>query len=189
VDGDLSLRPATAADVAAVLELLTAGARYAQSHGIDMWPDRFADEVLLGDIERGELYVALLGDAVVATLTHTFVDLAVWGPDDGRASYVHRLAVSAECRGSGLGPQLLAWAGETGRERGRSLLRLDTLHENARLRAWYEGSGFVHVRDRDVDVPPGAASRPLLRVSLYERPVAPRSEAGDRAGRREELAR
>jgi ribosomal protein S18 acetylase RimI-like enzyme len=189
VGSDLSLRRATEADVAAVLGLLTAGARYAQSHGVDMWPDRFADEVLHGDIERGELYVGLVDDAVVATLTYTFVDVAVWGPDDGRASYVHRLAVSAERRGSGLGAQLLAWAGETGLDRGRALLRLDTLHENARLRAWYEGSGFIHVRDRDIDVPPGAASRPQLRVSLYERPVPSSSEAGDRMGQREELAR
>ena len=39
-----------------------------------------------------------------------------------------------------------------------------------------------------VDVPPGAASRPVLRVSLYERPVAPPT-AGAPATASEEMAR
>jgi len=188
MESGLSLRLASPSDVDPLLDLLGTGARYARSHGIDMWPDRFSSELLLGDIERRELYVGHLAGVLVATLTHTFADPAVWGDDDGRASYVHRLAVSPDQRGKGLGDELLTWAGRTGLARGRPLLRLDTLHENARLRAWYEASGFAHVRDRDVDVPPGAASRPVLRVSLYERPVAPPT-AGAPATASEEMAR
>src|ERR1022692_4044902 len=138
MDGGVSLRLATLADVEPLLELLGAGARFAQSRGIDMWPHRFSDELLAGDIERHQLYVGHLAGALVATLTHTFTDPPVWGEDDGRASYVHRLAVSPDQRGRGLGLELLAWAGQTGLRRGRPLLRLDTLQENARLRAWYE---------------------------------------------------
>ena len=192
MDGGLSVRLANEHDIDPLLELLGAGARYAQFHGIDMWPERFSDELLLGDIARDELYVGHGGGVLVATLTHTYADPPVWGEDDGRASYVHRLAVSPDRRGTGLGGWLLTWAGEAGRRRDRSLLRLDTLHENARLRAWYEASGFTHVRDRDIDVPPGAASRPQLRVSLYERPVASAAEGGAHPARdeeREELAR
>jgi ribosomal protein S18 acetylase RimI-like enzyme len=188
MESGLSLRLAHPGDVDPLLDLLGAGARYARSHGIDMWPDRFSSELLLGDIGRRELYVGHLGGVLVATLTHTFADPTVWGDDDGRASYVHRLAVSPDQRGKGLGDELLAWAGKKGLARGRPLLRLDTLHENARLRAWYEASGFAHVRDRDVDVPPGAASRPVLRVSLYERPVAAPT-AGAPAAASEEMAR
>src|ERR1700722_10242401 len=185
----LSLRLANPSDVDQLLDLLGTGARYARSHGIDMWPDRFSSDLLLGDIERDELYVGHLDGLLVATLTHTFADRTVWGADDGWASYVDRLAVSPDRRGRGLGDRLVAWAGETGLERGRPLLRLDTLHETARLRAWYEASGFAHVRDRDVDVPPGAASRPVLRVSLYERPVAPRTAEAAQASTSQEMAR
>jgi protein-tyrosine phosphatase len=188
MDGGLSLRPANMGDIDALLELLTAGARYAQSHGVDMWPDRFSTDLLLGDIERRELYVGHLAGALVATLTHTFADLPVWGEDDGRATYVHRLAVSPDQRGRGLGDQVLAWAGEVGLRRGRPLLRLDTLQENARLRAWYEALGFTHMGDRDIDVPPGAASRPQLRISMYERPVAPATDEGAQPSSRQEMA-
>jgi protein-tyrosine phosphatase len=187
MDGAPSVRLATEDDIEPLLELLAAGARYALSHGVDMWPERFDTALLLGDIARGELYVAHDGDRLVATLTHTFADPPVWGEDDGRASYVHRLAVGPDRRGSGLGHRLLAWAGETGRRRGRELLRLDTLQENARLRAWYEASGFTHVADRAIDVPPGAASRATLTVSLYERPVAAAPSAGPRE-QRDEMA-
>lgn len=48
MDGGVSLRLATLADVEPLLELLGAGARFAQSRGIDMWPDRFSDELLAG---------------------------------------------------------------------------------------------------------------------------------------------
>jgi ribosomal protein S18 acetylase RimI-like enzyme len=189
MESGLSLRLANPGDLDPLLDLLSAGARYAQSHGIDMWPDRFSSDLLLGDIERAELYVGHLDGVLVATLTHTFADPPVWGADDGRASYVHRLAVSPDRRGGGLGHELLAWAGWTGVARGRPLLRLDTLHENTRLRAWYERSGFAHVRDRDIDVPPGAASRPVLRVSLYERPVAPPAADAVPSMGSEEMAR
>jgi protein-tyrosine phosphatase len=188
MDGALSIRLATEGDIEPLLELLAAGARYAQSHGVDMWPERFETALLQGDIGRGELYIAHEGDLLVATFTHTFSDPPVWGEDDGRASYIHRLAVGPDRRGSGLGHRLLAWAGETGRGRGRELLRLDTLQENARLRAWYEASGFTHVADRAIDVPPGAASRSKLTVSLYERTVAAASgtDPGDSPGQRRE---
>ena len=186
MDGALSIRLADEDDIEPLLELLAAGARYAVSHGIDMWPERFETALLLGDIARGELYVAHDADLLVATFTHTFADPPVWGDDDGRASYIHRLAVGPDRRGSGLGHELLAWAGETGRRGGRELLRLDTLQENARLRAWYEASGFTHVADRAIDVPPGAASRPTLTVSLYERPVVTAPGAGPGGSRREQ---
>jgi protein-tyrosine phosphatase len=189
MDGALSIRLAVEDDIEPLLELLAYGARYALSHGVDMWPERFETVLLQGDIARGELYVAHEGDLLVATLTHTFADPPVWGEDDGRASYIHRLAVGPDRRGSGLGHQLLAWAGETGRRRCRELLRLDTLQENARLRAWYEASGFTHVADRAIAVPAGAASRPTLTVSLYERPVADATNAGRGAARRDEMAR
>jgi len=185
----LSLRLAALADVEPLLELLGAGARFAQSRGIDMWPDRFSTELLVGSVERDELYVGHLAGSLVATLTHTYADPPVWGKDDGRASYVHRLAVGPDQRGRGLGRELLSWAGQTGLRRGRPLLRLDTLHENTRLRAWYEASGFVHRGDRDIDVPEGAASRPVLRISRYERAVAPEAVPGPATAEREEATR
>jgi protein-tyrosine phosphatase len=171
-ESGLRVRLATRSDVDPLLDLLAGGARYALANGVDMWPERFADELLTGDIERAALHVVHVDDVLVATFTHTFSDPPVWEVDDGRASYVHRLAVNDAWRGRGFGNQLLGRAGETGRACGRELLRLDTLHENARLRAWYESIGFTHVRDRDIDVPKGAATRSKLRVSLYERPVA-----------------
>jgi hypothetical protein len=42
------------------------------------------------------------------------------------------------------------------------------------------------VADRAIDVPPGAASRPTLTVSLYERPVVTAPGAGPGGSRREQ---
>jgi GNAT superfamily N-acetyltransferase len=103
----------------------------------------------------------------VGTLTLQWRD-PLW-PDDGRAGYVHRLAVR---RGAaGLGRELLEWAAAAVSEQGRELLRLDCGATNHALRGYYETAGFVH--RGDVEIPVGAvkwsSGRPV--VSRYERPV------------------
>jgi GNAT superfamily N-acetyltransferase len=41
-------------------------------------------------------------------------DERVWGPDDGQAGYLHRLATHPEVAGRGIGAQLIAAAGLPG---------------------------------------------------------------------------
>ena len=61
--------------------------------------------------------------ALDATLQLQDADPDIWGADDGRALYLHRLTVARRCSGSGLGGRLLEWAlGESG-ARGRARLR------------------------------------------------------------------
>ena len=62
---------------------------------------------------------------------------------------------------------------------------------NGKKAATAKAGDAVNLRAH-IDVPPGAASRPQLRVSLYERPVASAAEGGAQPARdeeREELAR
>jgi GNAT superfamily N-acetyltransferase len=165
----LDVRRATGDDLVVILDLLAQGARYARSRGIDQWPERFPEELILAGISRGEVFLAVMDGVAVCTLSLVWSDRVFWGHDDGHAGYVHRLAVNAERRGTGLGGRLLDWAQVQVGQAERSHLRLDCLAQNARLRTWYETMGFVHHGDREVP-------RPLLTpvaISLYERPVPP----------------
>jgi GNAT superfamily N-acetyltransferase len=166
---ELHVRSATAHDHGVVLDLLAEGASFARARGINQWPERFPPEFILGGIERGEVVVASIDGVAVGTLSLAWSDPVFWGGDDGQAGYVHRLAVSAERRGTGLGRRLLDWAQAQVSQTPRSLLRLDCLAQNIELRRWYETLAFVHQRDRDVPGPLGAP----VAISLYQRPMSP----------------
>ncbi len=164
------MRRATVEDLGLVLDLLAEGARYARSLGIDQWPERFPEELIVSGIERDEVFVGVIGDMVVSTLSLTWSDEDFWGSHDGQAGYVHRLAVNSERRGDGLGRRLLDWAQTEIDRANRNLLRLDCLASNAALRTWYETIRFVHQRDRELRGPLGAP----VEISLYQRRTLPR---------------
>lgn len=89
------------------------------------------------------------------------------GPDDGRAGYVHRLAVG---RGfPGLEATVLDWVDGEVRRRGRDRVRLDCCADNIRLRAHDEAAGSEHRGDVELpeDSTVWSTGRPLL--SRYER--------------------
>jgi GNAT superfamily N-acetyltransferase len=165
---ELHLRRATVDDHGVVLDLLAEGASFARARGIDQWPERFPPEFILAGIERGEVVVASIDGVAVGTMSLAWSDPVFWGAGDGQAGYVHRLAVSRERRGTGLGRRLLDWAQDEVRHAHRSLLRLDCLAQNIELRRWYETLSFVHQGDRDV---PGPLGDPVA-ISLYQRPMA-----------------
>jgi len=84
-------------------------------------------------------------------------------PDDGRAGYVHSLAVSDSAQGYGIGRALLSWVQSAIEAQGRHYLRLDCIATNHALRHYYEAQGFVN-RGEVVD---GAD-----RLALYELDLA-----------------
>ena len=62
---------------------------------------------------------------------------------DGRAGYLHGLAVRRDRAGQGLGEELISWCmGEVGR-RGRESLRLDCMGQNPGLCKYYRDLGFI----------------------------------------------
>jgi protein-tyrosine phosphatase len=170
VPGDLEVRAATLDDLVVILDLLAQGARHARSQGIDQWPERFPEELIVAGISCGEVFLAVMDGVALGTLSLIWSDPVFWGQDDGQAGYVHRLAVDAEHRGTGLGRRLLDWAQVQVGRAERSLLRLDCIAQNTRLRTWYETIGFVHHGDREVPGPRGAP----VAISLYERPMSSR---------------
>jgi GNAT superfamily N-acetyltransferase len=155
----LRVRRATRDDLDEVRELLTAAARRVRGMGIDQWPDPFPMERVSDGFQAGEVYVVRDDSRIVATQTVTDDD-AFWRDRPADALYAHRLAVADGYRG--LGAAVLAWTEELAASRGRSLLRIDCMASNRRLRDYYEAAGFVHAGDFEGDG---------WSVSRYERRV------------------
>jgi GNAT superfamily N-acetyltransferase len=169
----LIVRTASPAEVDVVLELLDEAAVWMAAVGQPNWPAPFPRRRVTANAEAGEVHLASVDDVVIGTVTLQWEDPRFWGEagTDGRAGYIHRLAVRRARAGAGIGARLLAWADERVREGGRDCLRLDVVSDNAPLRRYYERSGFAYVRDVTGDYTAPDGSPQTWRTSLYERPV------------------
>lgn len=158
---ELTLRRATPADLPGVLRLLARTAGWLNDLGVRQWPaGGFPAERIEPLIEEGVMYLldrggdtGDAGRAPAATIAvDGHADPEFWTPADRPrdALYVHKLAVSRDYSGQGLGEALLDWAGLRAAVHGRPYLRLDCAKDNPRLQAYYSRAGFRHVRTVDL---------------------------------------
>lgn len=147
------MRPASAADAAAILSLRAAAERWLAARGIEQW---HPGEVSLADVRRqvdaGEWQVACDGRVILAALRLLWSD-PMWHGTERPAVYVHGLVIDRAQAGRGLGARLLDWAATQGRSAGAEVLRLDCVESNPGLRRYYAGLGFRQVGRHDFDGP------------------------------------
>lgn len=87
------------------------------------------------------LVVAVLQERVVGTLHLTFIPgLARLGAWRGQ---IEAVRISSNCRGSGLGRQMLEWAIAECSERGCHLVQLTTDQQRPDAHRFYERLGFI----------------------------------------------
>src|SRR5206468_1505787 len=79
---------------------------------------------------------------------------------DGRACYIHGVAIRRQY--AGLGKRLLAWAEAYAASKGKRFVRLDCWSGNAELNNYYE-----HLEFREVGVKSGAD----WSITLREKPI------------------
>lgn len=134
------------------MSILDEAAAWLAGRGVFQWPSRFRPEWIEGSIAEGCTWIARRAGAAVGTVTLTSQD-PLWIGIDGRAYYVHRLAVRRSAAGTGAA--LLRWAADRTRASGYGYLRLDCVASNAGLRGYYERAGFAHRGDVVVHGFPG----------------------------------
>ena len=148
---DTVVRAAAAQDLPALEALFVQARRRIGALGIDQWQDgRPNRDDLLRDIARGAGYVFVRGGCVqgyaALLLEREAAYDAICGGDwrgHWRDSIVvHRVAVSDEAAGTGLGAAILAYAAEFCRAHGRHFVRLDTHRGNTRMRGFLAHAGY-----------------------------------------------
>jgi len=131
--------------------------------GIDQWRP---GEMPLPWIElcaaQGWVFVALLDERLVGSLTLVWDDPLIWGDRNEPAGYVHMLMVDRAYAHLGLGRSLLDWAERRITRAGHRHARLDCVRTNLDLRAYYENAGYALVGYREF-----AGKTPS--VALYEK--------------------
>lgn len=124
--------------------------------GIDQWQGGYPHrEAVEGDVARGDSYVVVDEDgSIVATAMVGFggerdydrIERGSWLTgglsDDPCYAVVHRVAVSASCKGRGAASYLLACAEDLARGHGSASVRIDTHPGNMPMRSLLAKRGF-----------------------------------------------
>ena len=151
---ELTVRPATAADVPALHRLRVGAEEWLAARGIEQWGRGWLPPDVIGrQVDDAQWHVGESAGALAGGLRLLWADEEVWQADHAYAAYVHGLTIDRRYAGRRVGERLLAWAGEQGRAAGAPALRLDCVESNAGLRAYYRRLGFTEVGRRDFDGP------------------------------------
>lgn len=132
----------------------TSAEEWLARRGIRQWNvgevpiDQIADQ-----LDAGEWWLLVdRSGAIQAGLRYLSADDAVWSHEPRRAArYVHGLMISRDIAPPGSGAHLLAWAEARAMDEGISVMRLDCVEDNRRLRRFYRDQGYREVGRRDFD--------------------------------------
>ena len=144
----VSIRPAIAADLPALLALTAECVAQMRAQGIEQWDEVYPDGPVIGqDIVTGTLHVMDGPDGVIGCVTvddrpDPLWQGLKWSADSRPFAAVHRLMVQPACQGRGLARQLMAYAEASARGKGRRSIRLDTFTANPAAMALYEKLGY-----------------------------------------------
>ena len=148
----MTVRPATADDVAAVAALER------DNLGADAWSERLVADGVSGGLPTVRYLVAEVDGVVVGHATASIVaDIAE----------LQRIAVDPAHRRTGLATALLDAVAEAARAEGADRLLLEVREDNAGALAFYRARGFVEVDRRRRYYRDGATAL-VLRRSLGE---------------------
>ncbi len=110
------------------------------------WGNYPTEEMIRGDVERGETYIARTDGVLAAAmvLTETMDPEYAEVPWTGgiRPGYIHRLAIDPPLQGAGIGGNMMDDAIQILRRAGCDCVRCDTNRENRRAMRLYEKMGF-----------------------------------------------
>ena len=146
----LSCRPASEEDLPAILGVVADAQKWLKKQGIDQWQDGYpAEKHLRFDLERGELFAVCHGEELAGFFAlSTREEKSYASITDGKWSeelpycVLHRAAVAAKYRGTGLAEKLMQFVERQARAYGLRCIRTDTHRKNKPMQALLRGCGY-----------------------------------------------
>lgn len=144
-------RPAAEDDLPAILAIAQQARNYLRRHRVDQWQGAYPNEdTFRADIAAGTCHVLTYQGAVAAVFTLTFAPEPAydaltdgrWRSDREHAAVLHRNAVSADWRGTGLSDLLMQEVERLARESGAHGVRADTHRHNGAQKKLLERHGY-----------------------------------------------
>jgi ribosomal protein S18 acetylase RimI-like enzyme len=163
------LRLARLSDLSALMALVRRVVPLMRADGNLQWDNGYPNEQIFErDIDQSELWVAepapgvLAGVAAITTDQSPEYAQVGWDIHEP-AVVIHRLAVDPDYRGAGVAVALMQQAEEVARERGISVLRVDTNTRNPATQRLLPKLGYILAGEIGLEYRPG------LRFYCYEK--------------------
>ena len=159
----LTLRKAEEGDIPRILKITEDARASLRKYRVDQWQGEYPTrEIFENDIRIGECYVICHGDEVAAFFVHsereepTYADITdgKWTADMPYC-VLHRAAVAAEYRGTGLSAQLIKYVEQLTRDCGRRAVRVDTHKKNKPMQNLLREAGFRYRGNILINSEPG----------------------------------
>ena len=174
----VTARPATEEDLPALLRIAGEASAWLKKQGVDQWQDGYpAERHFRFDLERGECFAVLHGEELAGFFvlsareeeSYAAITDGKWTADLPYA-VLHRCAVAADYRGTGLADKLLALAERQARALGLKAVRTDTHKKNKPMQRLLRENGFRYRGNVSVRVGEGHDSaRQAYEKLLKER--------------------
>lgn len=136
-------------DLELIFSLIKSCVEHMNKIGIDQWDDYYPNlEVIKEDIEDESLFVLKDDNNILGIITlnekqeEEYLDIE-WQYSEGKQLIIHRLAISPNYQGRGLGDQLMKFAEEKAKELNYSSIRLDTYTKNKKALRFYEVRDYI----------------------------------------------
>jgi len=152
-------------DVSIVADILSSAVRRKLDYGDQAWGSRdWTDDEIREVMTRGTVYLIKQEYEYVGTVSIQWDDEKMWGTQNSKAAYIHRLATKESFKGQGLGEKAIDWVEEQATKNGCTFLRLDCEEKNKGLCGYYEKLGFIKVGTK-------SSENSDYVAALYERPI------------------
>lgn len=134
-------------DLPLIFELFDHSIRYQEKHGYPVWKN-YDQGAIQSDIENKNQYKIMVDGVIGIVFSVGYTDKVIWREfDKGDAIYLHRIVVNPERKGRKLFGSILKWSVEHAKQKGRSVVRMDTWASNATIIEYYTGFGFAVVEN------------------------------------------
>lgn len=144
-------RPAAADDLPTILAIAQQARNYLRRHRVDQWQGEYPNaDTFRADIAAGTCHVLTYQGAVVAMFTlsrtpepaYDALTDGRWRSDRDHAAVLHRNAVAADWRGTGMADHLMQAAEQLARGGGAHAVRVDTHRHNGAQKKLLERHGY-----------------------------------------------
>ncbi len=159
----IECRRATAEDIPALMRITASAKKSLKKHGVDQWQGTYPnEETFLADISRGELYAVMHGADLAAFFmlsdeieeSYNVITDGKWSCDEPYC-VMHRSAVAAEYRGSGMAEQMMKCVERITREHYRRYVRCDTHKKNKSMQRLLRDMGYRYRGNVTIKTDPG----------------------------------
>ena len=156
-------RLATENDIEDIMLIVRQARNYLKKHRVDQWQGDYpTQEVFAEAVAEGECYAVTYGERLAGFFCLTDkpesdYDNLTDGKWHGEGKYctLHRMAVEAQFRSTGISDMMLGFAEETAKSRGAECMRTDTHRKNKAMQKLLKRKGYAYRGNVLVSSEPG----------------------------------